>query len=201
MDEKLAALPESVSRPRARRVAVALAAFIAFAAASAASEHGLEVFVVVEPAASYSDFEGFDFDPGLGLGAGWEIGRGWWAELRALLTDADRRGAEAEVTSWQLGARRFFATGSAWEPFVAFGGHYQEREVEREVVCVDVRAPCPPRREEQEDLGGFLGGGVDWRFAGRLALRLEGRVALYDSESSGDVESATDVTAGLTYRF
>jgi len=155
----------------------------------------LEVSVVVKPGASYSDYEGFELDTGYGLGIGWAFSDSWSMELRGLFADGDA----ADVETYQMGLRRAFAGAGAWRPFVQAGLHFQRSELEREVVCV--RAPCPPLEERHEDLGAYAGGGVDWRFAPRAALRLDGRLAVYDSDRSGSAEESADVTAGLVLRF
>jgi hypothetical protein len=155
----------------------------------------LELSVVVEPGASYSDYEGFELDAGYGVGFAVMFSDTWAVDLRGLRSD----GSRAEVETSQVGVRRAVGGGGDWWPFVLAGLHYQRSELEHQVVCV--RAPCPPLVERHEDLGFFAGGGVDWRFAPNIALRLDGRLAVYDSERSGDPEESVDATAGLVVRF
>lgn len=169
-------------------------------AAPAAAQSGsgggsFELSAVVEPAGSYSEVEGFDLDTGLGLGLGWRFTPLWTAELRALFHDGD----SAASDTFQLGVHRSFDLGSTWRPFVVAGLHHQRTELDYEVVCF--RAPCPPLSASYADTGIFLGGGADWQFARRAALRLEARQALYDSEHTDDLENATDLTAGIVARF
>lgn len=179
-----------------------LAAIFATAPTLSAQEHPFELSVVLEPGGSYSDYEGFDLDLGYGVGLGWAFSDAWSAELRWLGRESDSRFSDLDLDTYQLGVRRTFAAGSAWRPFVELGAHYQSAEIEFEVVCIDpIRDPCPPMRSSPEELGAFVGGGADWYFSRRAALRLDGRVAVYDSDSSGDTEDSIDLTAGIVLRF
>jgi hypothetical protein len=172
----------------------ACATALATAAAAGQAER-FELSVVAEPGASYSDYEGFDVDLGFGVGVGWLLAEPWSVELRGLFAEGD----VVDVETFQLGLRRGFPGAGAWRPFVQAGLHFQRSELEIEVFCI--QAPCPPLEERHEDFGVYAGGGVDWGFARRAALRLDGRLAVYDSGRSGGTEDTLDVTAGLVVRF
>jgi hypothetical protein len=161
-------------------------------------ERSFELSLHAAPGASYSELDGFDFDLGLGLGFGWWLSESWALDLRAFRFDGDQRFAETSIDVLEAGARRHFALDSSWRPFVSFGAHYQDEEVERDVFCV--QAPCPRQRSDTSALGLFGGGGVDWYFTERAALRLEGRAAFYDSDLSGDKESSFQATVGVVFR-
>jgi hypothetical protein len=182
-------------RPHRLSWLFALAAALVASAPASAQRLPLEFSVVVEPGASYSDYEGFELDAGYGVGFAVIFSESFALDLRGLRSD----GSRAEVETSQVGLRRAVGGGGAWQPFVLAGLHFQRSELEHQVVCV--RAPCPPLVERHEDLGVFAGGGVDWRFASRAALRLDGRLAVYDSERSDGTEESVDVTAGLVVRF
>lgn len=176
----------------------------AFALALASSlpaggqEASFEASVFVEPGGSYSDDDGLDLDTGLGVGAGfgWRFSPRWTAEGRFLLYDAEYSDHE----TYQLGLRYAFLEPDArWRPFVSGGLHLGQREVRREVVCVT--GPCPDLEQSFDDTGLFAGGGVDWQWNDWCALRLEGRLLVYDSDLSGDLEEGVDLTAGVVFRF
>lgn len=174
----------------------ACALALACALPAAGQEEGFEVSAFVGPGGSYSDYNGFDLDTGLGAGFGWRFAPHWTAEARFILNDA--RFAEAE--SYQLGLRYAFGDPDArWRPFAAAGLHHQQTDLQRPVVCVN--APCPRTEESFEDTGLFAGGGADWQILRWFALRFEGRLAVYDSDLSGDVEEDIDLTAGVVVRF
>lgn len=162
---------------------------------SLAEEPSFEVSAVVEPSGSYSEYRGFDLDTGLGFGLGWHFAPRWTGEVRALFHDGDI----ASTDTYQLGVRYAFDLGGSWHPFAVGGVHYGRSEVDYEVVCF--RAPCPPHRSSDSVTGLFAGGGADWQFSRRTALRLEGRFAVYDSDAGDDSTDATDLTAGIVVRF
>lgn len=167
----------------------------------AASEPGFELSLVAAPSASYSDYDGFEFDTGLGLGLGWAFSERWSVELRGLWRESDRFGdfEQLDHQTFDLGLRRHFLPGSSWQPFLQAGASLQRAEVVREVVCtVPIVSPCPPEVEDRDDVGGFVGGGVDWNFSRRAALRFDGRLILLDSDAGGE---RVDATAGLVFRF
>lgn len=79
------------------------------------------------------------------------------------------------------------------------GLHLGQRDYRREVVCV--AGPCPDLEQTFDDTGLFVGGGVDWQANDWFSLRLDGRLLIYDSERSGEVEEGADLTAGVVFRF
>jgi opacity protein-like surface antigen len=159
-------------------------------------EAQFEVSAFVEPGASYSDYHGFDLDTGLGAGLGWRFAPHWTAEARLLRFDAEFADAE----NYELGLRYAFGEADArWRPFVVGGIHHQQSDLRYEVVCVT--GPCPDREESYDDTGLFAGGGVDWQLSDWFALRFEGRLAVYDSELTDDLEEELDLTAGVVFRF
>ncbi len=156
----------------------------------------LEVSAFVEPAGSYSDYHGFELDTGFGAAIGWRFSSHWTAEGRFLLWDGDLADAE----TYQLGLRyAFLDPGARWRPFVVGGLHLGQTDLRHEVVCV--RAPCPDDEQSVDDTGLFAGGGVDWQLSDWFALRFEGRVQVYDSELSDEIEEDVDLTAGVVFRF
>lgn len=183
----------------------ALGALLVSAPAAPAPPGPFELSLMVEPGGSYSDYEGFDFDLGYGLGLGWGFADDWSLELRGLRRESDSRFQSLELDTFQLGLRRAFDLASAWRPFVQAGAHYQTGEIESEVVCLDaggqVTFPCPNRIESRDELGGFVGGGVDWLFSKRAALRFDGRYVVYESDATGDSEDTLDLTVGVAFRF
>ena len=181
------------------RVLPSMCAVLALVAASfspALAQRGpAELSFVLSPAASYSDYEGFDLDTGFGVGLAWPLGSSWSLDLRAMHRD----GRHSDLDTFQVGARGLFDRQAAWQPFFVAGAHAQRAKVEEQVFCVTT--PCPPRTLQYTDYGAFAGGGVDWIFTQRAALRFEGRLAAYDSERSGDIETTLDLTAGIVLRF
>ena len=174
----------------------AVVLILACTASAAAQNPDFEVSAFLEPAGSYSDYHGFDLDTGLGAGVGWRFSPHWTAEGRFLLWDGDFADAE----TYQLGLRyAFLDPGARWRPFLTGGLHLGQTDLRHEVVCVS--APCADNEQSVEDTGLFAGGGVDWQLSDWFALRFEGRVQVYDSELSDDIEEDVDVTAGVVFRF
>ncbi len=189
----------SVRRPL--HVALTLA-LLAAAAPLAAQSERFELSLLVLPGGSYSEYEGLDFDLGWGAGAGWRWSEAWSGELRGTRREHDGRFSELALDTLELGVRRHFLAGADWQPFLQVGVLRQESERRHQVVCVEpVTGPCPPLVDDESENGGFVGGGMDWRFTRRVALRLDGRAVFYDSERSGDSEDRVDVSAGLVVRF
>lgn len=192
-------------RHRASIVALAALAVLWVAAPAARGQlEPLELSVIAEPGGSYSDYEGFDFDLGYGLGLGWNLSETWSVEARGLRRESDTRFQSLDLDTYQLGLRRAFDLGSAWRPFVQAGAHYQTGEIESEVLCVDdfgVTFPCPELHQSRDEYGGFVGGGVDWQFSTPAALRFDGRFVVYESDATGDTEDTLDLTAGVVFRF
>jgi hypothetical protein len=113
----------------------------------------------------------------------------------------DSRFESLRLDTYQLGLRRSFALASSWHPFVQLGAHYQSGDIETVVFCESVIGPCPTQRSSRDEPGLFVGGGVDWDFARRAALRFDGRLVVYDSDATGDNATSSDLTAGLVFRF
>lgn len=187
----------------ARRMAVVLAfSTLVVSSSLCAQEDPFEVSVIVVPGGSYSDYEGFDFDLGYGVGLGWAFSDDWSVELRGLRRESDSSFSELELDSYQLGLRRHFSAGSAWRPFVQAGAHHQTGSIEEDVFCTQpVTSPCPPHVSDRSETGGFVGGGIDWNFSSRFALRLDGRALFYESDATGDFDNRVDLSAGLVLRF
>ncbi len=185
-------------RPNIRTVlllaALPLSSSTAFAAS--APEDAFELSALAAPGGSYSDYEGFELDTGFGLAAGWRFAPRWGAEVRALRQD----GRVAEAETYQVGVR-FSAEGGPgdWRPFAVGGLHLQRSDLRHDVVCV--QAPCPPLHETHDDLGAFVGGGVDWIVSRPLIVRFEGRLAGYDSDRRSQSETTSHFTAGVVWRF
>ena len=163
-------------------------AALALAAATARAE-SFEVSLGLEPGGALSEYDGFDLDAGVFLGVGVPITADWKGELRLLAHDGDR----LDVNTWQLGARTYFPTGVEWKPFAQGGLHYATRDYHPQGNFAD--------RDDDGDFGVFAGGGVDWNATPRFALRFDGRLALYDSDFSGGLETDVDLTAGAVFRF
>ena len=181
---------------RHRLPLLAFALALASTLPAVGEEKSFEASVFVEPGGSYSDHNGLDIDTGLGAGFGWRFAPHWTAEARFTQNDAE----SADVKSNQLGLRYAFGdTDARWRPFVAGGLHLGEVELRREVVCV--AGPCPDLEQSYDDTGLFAGGGVDWQLNKWFALRFEGRLLVYDSELSDDIEEDLDLNAGVVFRF
>lgn len=152
----------------------------------------LELSIVIEPGGSYSDRDGLDLDVGYGLGFGWRFGERWGVELRAFHSD----GRFVDGTAVELGLRRVLGGPRAWRPFVTFGAHLEETDVDCGsdfcIALVD---------SSSSELGAFAGGGVDWQFNDRSAVRFDGRAAVYDSDRLNDTEFDLDLTVGYVLRF
>lgn len=171
------------------------------AGAPALAQRGnVELSLLVAPGGVYSESEGFELDTAYGLGLGFEIARDWQVELRGLDSDGDSTFESYEQRSFELGLRRFFHT-APWRPFLQAGARYRKAEVTRDVVCIDIQGPCPPEVEEREEIGPFVGGGIDWELASWFALRADGRLNFYESDATDDVENDFDLTLGAVFRF
>lgn len=179
---------------------LALSALTALAPLSA-QENPFELSLIAVPGGSYSEYDDFDFDMGYGVGVGWAFAEDWSAELRGLRRESDSTFEMLELDSFELGLRRHFSDG-AWRPFVQLGALHQTGDIERQVVCTQpVTDPCPPLTEERSESGAFVGGGVDWNFSSRAALRLDGRALFYESDRTGDTDDRVEATAGIVLRF
>jgi hypothetical protein len=183
-------------------VACLVAAFV-LATPAGAQDRPLELSVLVAPGATYSEIDGFDLDStAYGLGAGWRLSEAWSLEVRGLIRENDSGSAEFEEQTFDLGLRRAIGGGEAWRPFLQAGARYRNAEANYQVVCVDdVTFPCPPLRDEREEYGPFVGGGVDWIFGRAAALRFDGRLSIYESDAAGGTEEDVDLTVGLVFRF
>lgn len=178
---------------------ILLAGVLAFAARAAAAGDAFEFGLGLEPDGPPSDYSGIDLDAGLFASFGWRFDEPWTLELRVM----DQDGSRVDLTSWQAGLRYHLPAAVDWVPFVQGGVHYGDVAARNEVVCLarGIRGPCPPLSASYEDLGVWAGGGVDWRFDPRFALRLDGRLVAYDSDLTGDLETDVDLTAGVVFRF
>ncbi len=175
-------------------VALPLSSSTAFAAPP--SGEIFELSVLAAPGGSYSDYEGFELDNGFGFAVGRRFAPRWGAEVRALWQD----GRVAEAETYQVGVRFSVEGGPGdWRPFAVGGLHLQRSDLRHEVVCV--QAPCPPLHETHDDLGAFVGGGVDWIVSRPLTVRFEGRLAGYDSDRRSQSETTSHFTAGVVWRF
>ncbi len=181
---------------------VAVVALLALAGRVEAQTEGVELSLLFAPEATYSSAEGLDTGTSWGLGAGVPLRSAWTLEARGLFSHQEASGISFERRTLDLGLRRSFAAGAGWRPFLQLGARQRATEIEREVVCLDsFQFPCPADREKRDEVGAFVGGGVDWRLAPRWALRLDGRLFLYESDLTGDFEEDTDLTLGLVFRF
>lgn len=171
----------------------------------AAPVHGqfqrFEISAVVEPAGSYSEYQGYDLELGLGGGIAWRFSPHWAIDLRGMVHDAE----SADATAYQLGLRYAFGGDeSRWRPFVVAGWHSQEVEFWQFVDC---SISCYGYPASYTDTGLFGGGGVDWQFAKMWALRFEGRIAVYDAGyegqwgDEGGTQNDIDLTLGVAFRF
>lgn len=171
------------------------------AGAPASAQRGaVELSLLVAPGGVYSESEGFELDTAYGLGLGFEVARDWQVELRVLGSDGDATFESYEQRSFELGLRRFF-DAAPWRPFLQAGARFREAEVSRQVVCTQFTEPCPPLEEEREEIGPFVGGGIDWELASWFALRADGRLNFYESDATDDVENDFDLTLGAVFRF
>ncbi len=165
----------------------------------AAQENPFELSLVAVPGSSEAQYLGDDFELGYGVGLGWGFAEDWAVELRGLRRENDSPFVDITLDSYELGLRRYF--GAALRPFVQLGALHQSAEIGQEIRCaVGVRAPCPQVVERNEN-GGFVGGGVDWNFSSRAALRFDGRALYYESDATGETENRLDLTAGLVFRL
>lgn len=170
------------------------------AAPALGQDEPIELSLLAAPGGAYAESEGFELDSAWGAGLGFGFARDWQVEVRALFADSDTQFEEFEQRSFELGLRRFLGS-ETWRPFLLAGARFRESEVSREVVCIEIQAPCPPEVERREEVGPFVGAGVDWELASWFALRADGRLNFYDSDVSGDVESDVDLTVGAVFRF
>jgi hypothetical protein len=160
----------------------------------------LELSLLAAPGGAYSESEGFELETAYGAGLGFGFADAWQVELRALVAEDDLEFESFEQRSFELGLRRFFG-GGAWRPFVQAGARLREAEVSRQVVCSDITTPCPPLEEQREEIGPFVGGGVDLDLARWFALRADGRLNFYESDATDDLENDFDLTVGAVFRF
>ena len=182
--------------------AIWMAGLVGLGAALAADETPFEVAVLVAPAGSYSDMEGFENQTGFGLGAAWSFTSDWSVELRGLVREDEADFASFEERTFELGIRRALGGNERWRPFLLAGAHYHDAEVSRDVVCTEViGSPCPPLSSGSDEVGPYLGGGVDWRFGDHAALRADGRLMLTEDDASGDLEVGNSLTLGVVFRF
>lgn len=170
------------------------------AAPALAQSEPVELSLLAAPSGVYSESEGLELDSAFGVGLGFGFARDWQVEVRALLADSDTAIEEYEQRSFELALRRFFG-GGTWRPFLQAGARFREAEVSREVVCVEVQGPCPPLVERREEIGPFVGGGIDLELASWFALRADGRLNFYDSEVTDEIENDVDLTLGAVFRF
>jgi hypothetical protein len=186
-------------RRRIRAFAWILLPILATAPAPAQGD-AVELSVLAAPGGAYSESEGFELETAYGAGLGFGFAEAWQVEVRALTAEDELEFESFEQRSFELGLRRFFAAGT-WRPFLQAGARFREAEVSRQVVCTDITTPCPALTEQREEVGPFVGGGVDLDLARWLALRADGRFNVYESDATGDVESDVDLTLGAVFRF
>lgn len=160
-----------------------------------------ELSLLVAPGGAYSESEGFELDAAYGAGFAFGFGRAWQAEARFLLAEDDSRFESFEQSSFELGIRRSFFDAAPWRPFLQAGLRYREAEVSRQVACTQFADPCPPLEEQREEIGPFVGGGIDFSLARWVALRFDGRFNVYESDVTDDVEQDVDLTLGLVFWF
>lgn len=155
-----------------------------------------EVSAFFEPGGSYSESEGFDYDNGLGVGLGLRVSPAWTVDARALFHDA----RYAEDVTYQLGLRYAFGREEARGlPYVVGGLHHREDQVRYPVECV--MAPCPDHEEETQVTGAFAGGGFDYQARPWFSIRIDGRLAAYESDATGHFEHEVDLTLGVAFKF
>ena len=119
-----------------QRAGLLLVAGFLVASIAAAAQRPLELSVLVAPAGSYSEVEGFEIDStAYGVGAGWWVSDRWSLELRGLASDDESRFVEYEQETFELGLRRAFGGGGGWRPFLQAGARYRSSEARHEVVC------------------------------------------------------------------
>jgi len=183
-------------------VLCALAALVLSTALPARAD-GYEVSLGIEPEGAFSEYSGLDVDAGLFVGFAAAVADDWSVELRWLSQDRAFLSFDSvDLDTWQLGARRHFVGSGDWKPFVHGGLHYGRLNERRGRVCVrGIVGPCPPERRTSDDLGVYAGGGVDWQFLPSWAVRFDGRLVVYASERTGDLEDDVDLTAGVVFRF
>ncbi len=176
----------------------------------AAAERPFELSLVADPGGSYSDARGVELDSGFGLGLGWWQSARWRTELRVIVSSGGSHGRDLDSNTYDHGFAYAFPNSSSWRPYVEFGAHYQTNDVaEPNPLCVGGPLPCDRRHASSRDTGGFVGGSVDWTFSRHAALRLDGRLLVYDTSRSGNdrltldqgTGASTDLTAALVLRF
>lgn len=186
-------------RRRLRTIAWIFLPILASAPALAQGE-AVELSVLAAPGGTYSESEGFELQTAYGAGLGFGFAETWQVEVRALTAEDDLEFESFEQRSFELGVRRFFDRGT-WRPFVQGGARFREAEVSRQVVCSDITTPCPPLEEQREEFGPFVGGGVDLDLARWFAVRADGRLNVFESDATDDIESDFDLTVGAVFRF
>lgn len=190
---------------RFRLLFAAAAGAVLLAAPVQSQSRHFEIYAVTEPTGSYSEYQGYDLDLGLGGGIGWRFSQHWAIELRGLFHNADF----ADAAVYQLGLRYAFGGDeSRWRPFVVAGAHSQEFDLWRTVDCSSSSGMnCNGWEQSYRDTGLFAGAGVDWQFARMWALRFEGRIAVFDPEyegqwgDEGGSQDDIDLTVGVAFRF
>lgn len=184
------------------RVSGILFSLVLLAAAPLSAQRGsAELSLVFAPGGAYSESEGFELESAYGAGVAFGFGSAWQAEARFLIAEDDTRVESFEQRSFELGLRRGFFDTAPWRPFLQGGVRYREAEVTRQVVCTQFADPCPPLEEQREEIGPFVGGGIDFSLARWFALRFDGRFAFYESDVTDDIEQDVDLTVGLVFWF
>lgn len=186
---------------RCRPLSLALLAAGLLAAPVRGQFDRFEISAVVEPSGSYSEYQGYDLELGLGGGIAWRFSPHWAIDLRGMVHNAE----SADATAYQLGLRYAFGGDeSRWRPFVVAGWHSQKVEFWQFVDC---SMSCYGYEASYRDTGYFAGGGVDWQFARMWALRFEGRIAVFDPDNYDQrgeevgYQDDIDLTLGLAFRF
>jgi opacity protein-like surface antigen len=130
---------------------------------------------------------------------GWHAALAWgaWGPGVGLMLDAsghqgsDGEGTDVSVLSLMAGPRITFGDGRL-RPFVHVIGGIVRSKASVSVFEVEIS-------ESSTDFGGTAGGGLDWAFGERWAVRLAGdyRVVNVEGEKAGDPR----FSAGVVYRF
>lgn len=125
------------------------------------------------------------FDAGFGAGIERDLRRSWSLEGRIWHSSHTGR----DVTNVELGARRRFELASRWTPFAGAGVFHRRTDDSR------------PGRRDHRDTGALGIGGVDFAPVTWGALRLEGRLQIYDSRRTDDVEGVFYASVGWVFRL
>jgi hypothetical protein len=154
-------------------VALGLAAFMA---AGAAGAEGFSLFAGVQPSASYSDHRGFHAESGWALGLELPLAARWSAQ--ALLSLEDFGGGISDRGAFVDGGDSRTGDVTVFYRF-AEAGDWAFR------VGAGLRHGSLDLGDENDELWATTAAfTADWRFAQRLALRLDGRQLL--TALSGD---------------